>query len=276
MAGIIWLASYPKSGNTWVRAFLYNLFLNPDKPVPPNELARLTYGDSSKQWYQAVSDRPLAELTDAEIAALVPKVHRHLASLEPGTIFVKTHNYLGPVFDVPSITMECTAGAVYVVRNPLDMVASLASHFGTDIDGAITMLNDPKEGAPASESQVTQVYCDWSTHVTSWTARDNKALLVMRYEDMMAKPIDAFGRLVRFLGVNANRKRVRKAIDFSSFRVLQKLEKKQGFRERSVHAESFFRRGKAGEWKNDLSPEQVDKIVSCHHEQMERFGYLPD
>ena len=275
MGGIIWLASYPNSGNTWVRAFLYNLFRNPDKPAPPNELARLTYGDSSKEWFRAVSKVPLEQLSEAEISKLRPAVHRPLTRLEPGTIFVKTHNWLGPIIEVPSITMECTAGAIYVVRNPLDMVSSLASHFGTDIDGAIAMLNDPNEGAPPDDRQVVQFYSDWSSHVKSWTQRENRALHVMRYEDMVAKPIDAFGGLVKFLGVDANRKRIRKAIEFSSFRVLQKLERTQGFRERSVHAESFFRRGKTGAWQDDLSDEQVARIVSHNREQMERFGYLP-
>jgi len=276
MGGIIWLASYPKSGNTWVRAFLYNLFRNPDRPTPPNELARMTYGDSSKDWFQAVSDRPLDELTDEEVSRLRPAVQRYLTRLEPGTIFVKTHNYMGPIFGTPSIAMECTAGAVYVVRNPLDMVTSLASHFGTDIDGAIAMLNDPNEGAPPDARQVAQAYSDWSTHVRSWTGQANRSLHVMRYEDMTAKPVDTFTGLVGFLGVNANRKRIRKAIEFSSFRVLQALERKQGFRERSVHAESFFRRGKTGGWQDDLTAAQVERIVSHHHEQMERFGYLPE
>lgn len=66
-----------------------------------------------------------------------------------------------------------------------------------------------------------------------------------------------------------------RAIKFSSFKTLKKLEEKHGFKERSANAQRFFRAGKAGSWRDVLSAEQIERLVSDHREQMERFGYLP-
>ena len=52
MAGIIWLASYPKSGNTWLRAFLHNLLRDPGRPYDINKLTDVTAGESQASWYQ--------------------------------------------------------------------------------------------------------------------------------------------------------------------------------------------------------------------------------
>jgi hypothetical protein len=98
----------------------------------------------------------------------------------------------------------------------------------------------------------------------------------MRYEDMLEKPLSTFGGLVKFLGIDAPRARIERAIKLSSFRVLQEQERRHGFRERSPVAAAFFREGKAGQWRKALSREQAAAIVAAHRPQMERFGYVPE
>jgi hypothetical protein len=72
-----------------------------------------------------------------------------------------------------------------------------------------------------------------------------------------------------------NRERLNKAVELSSFRVLQEQEKRQGFKEKTPVADKFFREGKAGQWKSQLSQKQIDAVVAAHQEQMARFGYWP-
>jgi Sulfotransferase domain len=97
----------------------------------------------------------------------------------------------------------------------------------------------------------------------------------MRYEDMLAKPQKTFGGLARHLLFKPSEDQLTDAVDRSSFERLREQEEKEGFRERPKQAERFFREGRAGRWKEVLTPEQVKRIVDAHGEQMTRFGYLP-
>jgi len=277
MGGIIWLASHPKSGNTWLRAFLHNFMRNATQPIEPNRLNELTLGDGQERFFLPFTDgRPTANLTLQEIAALRSKVQQSLAASSSDSVFVKTHNWLGADNGIPCIDMRYTAGAIYVVRNPLDVALSLADHFGVGIDAAIAQMADPEARTANLPRRVPDVMSSWSNHVRSWTQERNPRLHVMRYEDMLAKPVPTFTKLARFLGLpQASRERIERAIKFSSFETLQKLESSKGFVEKSTHSQRFFRRGESGQWQDALTPEQIRNIAAVHHRQMERFNYWP-
>lgn len=273
MGGIIWLASYPKSGNTWMRAFLHNLLQDPPAPTPINELSRFTLGDTMLQWYIEANGGPVDGYTDEQLAALRPKVHRLFTQVFPDSVFVKTHMVLGAVSGVPLISMEHTAGAIYILRDPRDVALSAASHFGTDVDGAIALMNNPHAKTGYEGINVPQYYGTWSQHVQSWTLAQHQRLLVVRYEDMLDKPFPTFSKVAKFLGLQPPPERIRKAIRFSSFRELQRQEARAGFIERSDRAQAFFRAGEAGQWKRRLSAEQIDLLVAAHGPVMREFGY---
>jgi len=276
MGGIVWLASYPKSGNTWLRAFLHNLLRNPEQPADINQLDRFCYGDSLAPFYERVAGRRVGDLSRAEIQALRPKVHEGFARSFPDTVFAKTHNMMAEIEGVPLITMEHTAGAIYVLRNPLDVSLSLADHFGLGPAQAVNMLNNPDAGSLTDDRTVFEVYGAWSQHVWSWTQTERPNLIWVRYEDMLEKPLQTFGRIAGFLGFQPPRARLEKAIRFSSFKVLASQEASRGFREKSLHSQRFFRVGKAGQWRKALSVEQIRALVEGNREQMARFGYLPE
>ncbi|MGO1119946.1 sulfotransferase domain-containing protein [Rhodovibrionaceae bacterium A322] len=275
MGALIWLASYPKSGNTWMRAFLHNMLRNPDKPIPINEIDRFTIGDANIGWYNRFTSKKGDELSLEDLAELRPKVHRAFTTAFPDSVFVKTHSYMGESCGTPLITMEVTAGAIYVVRNPLDVTISFADHFGLTIDKAIEAMSRPGGHSKPTESAVVEFINGWSQHVQSWTQIPNPALHVVRYEDMTNKPLQTFRKITKFLGVNPSDERISKAIRFSSFKELQKQEKETGFVERSENQKAFFRKGGTGGWRKKLTDEQVRKIVKLHREQMNRFGYIP-
>ena len=275
MGAIIWLASYPKSGNTWLRAFLHNLLRNPEEGYDINKLDDFTLGESAYGWYRHFDERPLEAYTEAEVAALRPKVHRHLTTLFPDSIFAKTHCAVMEDHGFPTVTFDVTAGAIYVVRNPLDVAISYSHHLGASIDDIIGYMAKARAQVPASNNHVHELLGSWSEHVESWTSKPSAALHVIRYEDMLMKPQTAFSGIVRFLGLKPPRQRLERAIARSSFRVLQVQERRHGFKEKGEFADRFFREGKAGQWRKLLTPEQIDRVVSAHAEQMKRFGYLP-
>ncbi len=275
MGGIIWLASYPKSGNTWMRVFLHNLLRNPKEPAGINSINQFCLGEDDAALYNSFDPRPLSTLTSEEIMALRPKVHELLTKTFPDSVFVKTHNLLGEAEGAPLVNMACTAGAIYVVRNPMDAVISYAHHFGVGIDDAIEQLNYPGAGTPTTDLIARQYYGTWSMHVASWTQVSFPARHVVRYEDMIENPLETFRGVAGFLGLDPPPDRLQRAVSHSSFEQLQSQENEKGFVERSQFSR-FFRSGRAGQWRAELSEDQIKQIISHHREQMERFGYVPD
>ena len=276
MGTLVWLASYPKSGNTWVRSFLHNLVRDADTPADINTLDEFCLGGSSRRWFELVSQVPLETLEPAELAKLRPLAQARMAASVRNSIFVKSHNYYGPWFDVPLHNAAVEAGAVYILRNPLDVVPSLAHHYGESLEWAIDLMAKPGAGTRLSVRHVPEVYDTWSNHVLSWTAKANPKLLVLRYEDLLIKPAESFGTLARFLGLAAGEEKLARAIRHSSFEVLKSQEAERGFRERPANAKSFFREGRAEQWRDVLTPDQVRRIVADHHVQMARFDYIPE
>jgi hypothetical protein len=275
MGKVIWLASYPKSGNTWLRAFLHNLFRKPGEAYDINRLADFCTSESALGWYSEVAGGPVQGMSLAEIARLRPKVHRRLTQIFPDNVFAKTHNALVESQGVPTVTMEYSAGAIYVIRNPLDVAISFADHYGRSLDEAIEMMGRPGLATGMTDKHVQEVLGSWSENVESWTGRPSPALHVMRYEDMLDRPLQSFGAVTRFLGLDPGEERLRRAVEQSSFEKLRQQEDAKGFIERSEASQRFFRAGRAGQWRTALSPAQVEAIATAHEASMRRFGYLP-
>ena len=275
MSSIVWLASYPKSGNTWVRAFLQNYLENSPEPADINALDKYFADDSKPYWYEPHADRPLGELSIREICELRCRVHRDIADSRSGSVIVKTHSYLGAYEDVPLHEMAVTAGAIYLVRNPLDVVLSLADHFGISVDEAIAFMNDPATGSPTDEANVASVLGSWSGHVESWTGEETDKLHVVRYEDLIDRPAKAFAGIVSFLKLGKDAPAIKRAMRFSSFQSLRSQESSKGFVEKSPESKRFFRAGRKNQWPGKLSRDQVGALVEAHREQMARFRYVP-
>lgn len=280
MTGILWLASYPKSGNTWTRNFLHNL-LNilegkDDDAQDINAMNEFTFWEIAAKPYEKFLEKPVTEATREEIATVRPKVQEMIAESTDGLAMIKTHHCLVMDRGTPAINLAVTAGAVYIVRNPLDVAISLAHHISGTIDDAITMMETRGLETAISDKNVHEIYGSWSQHVESWTRNPHRGICILKYEEMLAEPVRIFGGLARHLLLKPKPEQLQKAIDRSSFEKLKEQESKEGFREKPDKAERFFREGKSGQWREKLSRRQVRQIVQVHHKQMQRFGYLTD
>jgi hypothetical protein len=275
MGNIVWLASYPKSGNTWVRAFLANLVANRSDPVPLNELPRYCEDEARPELFTMVAGKPSTQLTLDEIFEARARVHALIAANARGTRFVKSHNYAGEMGGHPLHNVSVTAGAIYVVRNPLDVAVSMTHHFGLTLDEAIERLGNEQVATANDALFVTQLLGTWSFHVKSWADLASERVLVLRYEDLVEKPGKQFTKIAKLVGMGQDRARIERAVKHAGFGTLASLEKKHGFIEASQKASRFFRAGKTNQWREAMSREQVQRVVDAHREQMQRFGYVP-
>jgi hypothetical protein len=273
MGNIVWLASYPKSGNTWLRAFLANLVADRDDPVPLADLPQYCEDEARPELFSALAGRPSTSLSFDEICALRPRVHAAIAAQSPGTRLVKTHNCAGFVERHPLHEASVTAGAIYVVRDPRDVAVSLSHHFGLDLDAAIERLGDNRVATANDELFVTQVLGSWSHHVRSWADLAGPRVIVLRYEDLLADPVAGFTQAARLLKLDGDRARVERAVSHASFKGLATQEDREGFAERSDKTARFFRDGSAGQWRTELTPAQAARVLARHGAQMARFGY---
>ncbi len=275
MPGILWLASYPKSGNTWLRAFLANYLSNAKEAVAINDLPKHILGDNLRQHYLQFSGLKDDELDAAKIAELRPRVHQWMALSHGHDVFVKTHNAVALADGVPLITPTATAGAFYVIRNPFDVAVSYASHYQISLSRAVEGLCESDYRLPEQGGILEQYLGDWGQHVTSWTTAPGMTRLVLRYEDLQAKPLKAFGEVVRFLGLPKDMERLKRTVRFSSFKTLQRQEEGKRFIEaRPDGAAPFFRSGSSGGWRQVMSDADRDRLIERFEPLLREHGYL--
>lgn len=275
MNGILWLASYPKSGNTWTRAFIANLIHGREQLLSLDDINNFTAGASNIKWFEHLIDKPVDEISTWTQAKLRVKAQKYAVSLNKNIIPMKTHSMLGTDQGHEMISMDLTYGAIYIVRDPRDVAVSGADHYGKTMDEMIEIMDTPGlRTFSINQSQFNEVQSTWSIHVKSWTQLSNPRLLVVRYEDLLADPFREFSVMARKFGITKDEAEIRRAVEMSSFKQLQKMEKEEDFSERSPFSKAFFRQGKSGGWKDVLTPEQAARIEKDHGEQMRRFDYL--
>jgi hypothetical protein len=273
----VWLASYPKSGNTWFRAFITAL-LNPENPaVDINNMHPATIA-SSRQMFDELAGVPSSDLTPEEIRRLRPFVYRRNALESDDIIYQKVHDAFVLLPNGESLfPADITKAVLYIIRNPLDVAVSFSYHLATSIDKTIAIMNNPAyafcQRIDRLHNQLSQNLSTWSGHVKSWVDDSGLPVLVMRYEDMHKKPIEVFSRAITFIGLGKSQKEIEIALEHASFSRLKQQEEEKGFSEKSVGSAIFFRKGIVDDWQNVLTKEQIRQIVDEHSDMMKRFGY---
>lgn len=282
MSAIVWLASYPKSGNTWVRILLANYLSNGDQPVDINDLGLSARIASARRTFDEWCGVEASALPQAEVDRLRPQVYRCLAAESTEDLFFKVHDAWSVIEgDQPMFPPELTSALIYIVRNPLDVAVSAAHHWRVEMKEVVERMCDPGHGVAGADSrlpdQLRQFLGCWSGHARSWLDDSGLDGHVVRYEDLRRHPEQTLEGILEACAIARDRARVRRAVAFSDFGELQRQERIHGFRERPLAVQGgFFRRGEVGAWREELSAPFADRLVREHHETMGRFGYLED
>ena len=276
--GIWWLASYPKSGNTWVRTLLANYLADGVAPVDINVLSGLMPYGAERSWFDNLLGIETSDWPPRELEHWRPLVYEELARRAESPLYFKIHDAFVRNREGRRVfPAEATAGVVYIVRNPLDVAVSFAHHTAEPLERILAWMASPDHALcrPGRLHMfVRQPLSCWSGHVTSWLDEPDLRLLLMRYEDLKKSPVDLVARLVDFLGLPAESSRVQKAVEQSSFESLRRQEAEHGFREMQLPDRPFFRKGVVGSWREALTDRQVRAVIVRHGAVMRRLGYL--
>lgn len=268
--GLVWLASYPKSGNTWMRVLLSNLLAGRDKPADINNLSKLDM--LASRWRFA--DDTLIDpdlLSQQELEQLRPTQCDFVADNLQDPFFCKTHDrFLAPT-GTPTLGTHARA-ALYLVRDPRDVAVSLCHHASLSLDSTIEQMCD-SDFYMGGGTQIYYRLGDWASHVSTWAEQDVIDTQIIRYEDMRENTEQILREVVDFLGATATESDISRAVTHSRLDELQRQEAQKGFRESRPGQERFFRSGRVGEWKEVLTPRQVQLIEQHCADVMLHWGY---
>ena len=194
--------------------------------------------------------------------------------------FLKTHNAMCTINKNKFTNKQNTAGIIYIVRDPRDIVISYSHHLNQTYDQVIDGMLDSnnQELAQVKKEKFTStILGKWSDHYSSWKNYGSENFLLIKYEDMLFDNIKIFRKILEYLnntaGLLFDQNKMLKAIENTSFENLQNQEKKFGFNEHSKST-LFFRYGKSEDWKGKLSLKQVKRIENGFNKEMKELGYL--
>jgi hypothetical protein len=263
---IIWIASYPKSGNTYLRSFLSTYFFSKNGKFDFNLLLNINQFPSFKY-----SNRKAYTYFNAA-QNWIPN-QKEFFNKEK-TFFLKTHNSLEQYFGHKFTTSSETLGAIYIVRDPRNVISSMSNHYSMSLDEALIKMND--NNASLSKKNLDgdlsnfSFLGSWSNHYRSWKNSFEFKTLFIKYEDLENDVYNEFYKILDFIselnGKNEaiDKKKLKNSIEATSFSNLKKQEQMQGFKEslsyKINNKTNFFNLGFKNDWKKNLPKEISDKM----------------
>ena len=276
---IIWIGSYPKSGNTYIRSFLSAYYFSNDGQFNFDLLNNIKQFPNTEFF-----DKPIeSELEASNNWLIAQKKIREERKFR----FLKTHNFLGNYNNKPFTTLDYTLGAIYVVRDPRNVITSLMNHFSLNLEDAFNFMINEKKFTKSDQGDFSTFthLSSWGNHYRSWASTKNFRKLIVKYEDFENNKYETFRDIVVFLNAIANRtervdkKKLENSIDSTNFTVLKNLEKNKGFSEALYSNDekkfkTFFNLGFSNRWKKLLPEKMVKKIEISFEKEMREIGYL--
>ena len=273
---IVWIASYPKSGNTWIRSVLSSLFYTEDGNFSFKILKKINTFDRPFYFDGVIKNKKISTYDLTTLAKYRTEAQK-LFNKKNTLKFFKTHAANIKIDGYEYTNQETTKCAIYIVRDPRDVVLSYSKFSGLKIDDVVKIIKDEKFTVKNKENQYFTHWSRWDYHVSSWLI-PNYPKIVIKYEDMIDKPMQTITQLIIFLksvGVKGDftDQKIINVTKSTSFTNLKKMEIELGFEE-SIYGTKFFNIGKKNQWKKSLSASHAQDIEKSFAETMKKFGYL--
>ena len=280
---IIWISSYPKSGNTWLRSLISNYYFSKDGNFNFNLIKQIESFPSSKFFknYKDKFEKP--EDTSKYWIMEQEKIN----SLNK-VFFFKTHNALCKVNGNKFTNKKNTLAAIYVIRDPRNIITSISNHYQINKKDALNFMKDKNRGLfEKKDNRYTgfQALLSWDLHVKSWTENTLYPTLIIKYEDLISDSISSFEKILKFINKVTNSKeeldkqKIKKCISNCDFSNLKKMEKENGFDESMIDKKTgkkivFFNLGKKNNYKEILEQNMINEINSIFEYELKKFNYL--
>jgi len=276
---IIWIASYPKSGNTWIRCFLKSYFNSSDKNFSLDAKNNDDFYSTTFPNIFLLNDMKIDYFNFGNIIKnWIPM--QDFINLNNQTNFLKTHNAMCTINNYHFTNISNTLGAIYIVRDPRSIVASFADHFQISHKETVENMFSSEHGETPiinGKSYYQSIMGTWSDHYNSWKTYKGRKVIIIKYEDLRSKTYETFSKIIKYLneinGTIFDEKKIKLSIEQTSFKNLRTLEEKDGFIERGK-GDFFFRKGKIDSWKQELSLDLIKKIEKKFRKEMLELGYI--
>ena len=282
---IIWLASYPKSGNTFLRSLLTAYLFTKDGNFNFEVLKNINQFPNNVTFEKLGIDIS----NQKEVIKNYIKVQEETNKRDgEGIRFLKTHSTLQDIDGHKFTNLKNCLGAIYIVRDPRDVAKSYSNHNSTPIDESINHMKEFNIGGGIKSKDrknetITHIG-SWSSHYTSWKEFDKvDRYLLIKYEDLVKETEKTFLKVLTFVckltkkKLDLDKNKLKNVLNTTSFESMQKLEKQNGFNEASNFngkKVTFFKYGAKNNWKNFLTSENRKKIEDIFREEMKELGYL--
>ena len=282
---IIWLASYPKSGNTYVRAFLSAYYFSENGQFDFSQISNIEQFPHEKFFKQKVNSINEASKQWVPIQKEINK--------DKKIRFFKTHSFLGNYQGNEFTSPETTLGAIYIVRDPRNVLTSLKNHYSFDDDKALKMITDKTRSLMSnngSHASLTYV-SSWAENYLSWLRNNQFRRLFVKYEDLITNKYETFRDIIVFTNTLMNRvegvdkSKLQKSIETTNFDILKKKEISETFDGsessfkswRKFHSENknlFFNLGPDNNWEKMLDLKTQKKIETNFKNEMSELNYI--
>ena len=271
----IFLASYPKSGNTWLRSIIGN-FYNFEKEFSLNDLKSIPLLSIKKHFNEFQNKVYITnnELHFDWVSQNIIKCQKNLNNKLNHLNIFKTHSVRHKNFTNETVS----AGFIYIVRDPRDIIVSLKNFSGKEIDKTIDEFLFSKS-LMITTNGAQELLSTWELNVQSWLNYTSVPRLIIKYEDLKLNPKEIILNIKEFLNkihsfhINLNNKDIDKIVENTNFNNLKKLEDKNGFDEATIHS-NFFRSGTSNQWKDVLTNTQINLIEKNLKSMMRYFNYI--
>ena len=279
---IIWIASYPKSGNTWLRALMSSYYYTNDGNFKFDLLENIDSFPSEK-YFKNYPDKFLnPEDTSKYWIAEQTKINK-----KNKMTFLKTHMAICKVSDNSFTNEQNSLAGIYIIRDPRNVITSLSNHYQLSLDKAYEFMKNEKQAIYVKKNDRYlgfQLLWSWSTNIKSWIENKRFPVLVIKYEDLMDQTFVTFKKVIDFINnitqnkVSFNKERAKNSIKNTSFRNLQKLEKEHGFAEALKEKGSekkikFFNLGQENNYKKLLPADLINEMNKYFKKELIQFNY---
>ncbi len=281
---IIWIASYPKSGNTWVRSLLSYYFFSKNEKFSFDLLKHIPNFNVS----DFLDKNTHIKSNDDIIKSWLP-VQKFINSKFQKNLLFKTHNICTTNDGKNFTNREMSAGCIYVVRDPRNIITSYKNFENQTYEDIIKNMFNENSFLLSNKSTFKkfgikgiELISSWARHYNSWVHNKQKIpICLIKYEDLLENADFEFRKIFNFLKkINKekdtviDKERLTKTIDETSFDNLKNLEENTGFSEKQNRGVDFFNQGSKNNWKQILPIKYSSKIEIKFSKEMKELGYL--